>query len=68
MNLNIWEVPEEDREAFVVFGRFSNGGIMSLEGLEAMADDMALDFDLLKALVDSDGNSRIDFQGSFGSI
>ena len=36
--MNIWDVADEDREAFVVFQRCSNGGYMTVQGLENMAD------------------------------
>ena len=65
MNLSICDIADEDREAFIVFERFSNGGIITVQGLENMADDMDLDFELLKALVDGDGNCQIEFEGVF---
>ena len=50
-------------ESFVVFRNYATSDeYMSIQGLRNMAQDMQLDFDLLRALVDDDGNARISLE------
>jgi Ca2+-binding EF-hand superfamily protein len=56
------EMTSAEREAFVVFQKFAVGSQISMRGLEKMAEDMSLDYDILRALTDDDGNHRVTFE------
>lgn len=57
------EMNDVEREAFLIFVQYASGDHMSIQGVRNLAKDYCLDFELLKALLDGDGNSVIDFSG-----
>lgn len=59
------EMTDKEREVSVFFRKYASGPVMTMHELEKMGEDMDLDFDLLRALVDDDGNHQISFEEFF---